>query len=207
MRVYDEHGNPIPMSNEAIFNDMNQTRRYDNVPDEALGVVILIPAADGNLRLGVVPVEVVKRGGGDPLKEALAGSAGTSMKAAAADHTHPTRAIGSVITLNAQGRAEWRFSRSFDEGPAVSAIPMQPLDADPIFVHPYEYIVEDGKFVGVRYYGFRMRRLPVLQQVTGILSAVITGVNALVTAISGFIPYDRTGLNGVQVHVVARERL
>lgn len=139
-----------------------------------------------------------------PSSEALAGVAGADTDYARADHQHPRLTSTTYATLNAQGQATVTFSRTFVNKPGLNlaetdaTIAMQPL-----VLRGLAWVTDaQGRYVGVTIQGSRAQMLPTLNPVSGILSGVITGTNALVSALTGFNIFGGSAA-GATVSVIA----
>lgn len=129
---------------------------------------------------------------------------GISTLFARADHTHAARVQRKILTLDTNGQAVWTFDRPFTNMPVLNYMVFQDAGNGLIIVEANEWVRgSNNTYTGVRITGRRHQRLPVMQAVSGILTAVITGVNALVTALSGFDVFGGGNLNGVRVHMSA----
>lgn len=129
---------------------------------------------------------------------------GTSALFARADHTHAARVQRKIVTLDTNGQAVWTFDRPFANMPVMNYMVFQDAGNGLVVVEANEWLRgANNSYTGVRITGRRHQRLPLMQTVTGILTAVITGVNALVTALSGFDVFGGGNTNGVRVHLSA----
>lgn len=139
-----------------------------------------------------------------PVAVAPEGQSGTSVRYAREDHTHAARVQRKILTLDTNGQAVWTFDRPFANMPVLNYMVFQDAGNGLIIVEANEWVRgSNNTYAGVRITGRRHQRLPLLATVTGILTAVITGVNALVTALSGFDVFGGGNLNGVRVHMSA----
>jgi len=130
---------------------------------------------------------------------------GTSTKFAREDHTHKARVKRAMVTIGSDGTAKWDFAEPFASIPIVTHMVQETSGQNRVNV-----IITSISTTSVTVYADRMRNLPVMQQLNsgllGTLSAVIGGVNGLVTALSGYNLLGGPGsANGVKVHLYAAE--
>lgn len=137
-----------------------------------------------------------------PAALAVQGDMGKSARAAREDHTHAARVQRQIVTLDSRGLATWTFGKPFSAMPSLQALVFQP-SGEPVVVEARAWIMDGARFAGVQVQGMRSRPLPQINLVSGLLAAVITGVNTLVSALSGFRVFNTEGLSGVQVHLSA----
>lgn len=128
-----------------------------------------------------------------PVAEGKTASAGSMNTATRADHVHPRLTSTASGTLNAAGEATITFTRTFPMKPAVIITPVESAEAQPLVFKVKAWLNEGGTawqpgqaFGGCVIKGYRSQALPAISSVSGLLTAVITGVNALVSALSNF---------------------
>lgn len=137
-----------------------------------------------------------------PIAEAKTAGAGSMSLASRGDHTHPRLTSAQTGTLDGAGYATIVFTRSFIAEPAVAILGVDSTSASPADFKVKQFTLDgDGSYIGCVVYGVRARALPALTAVSGIISAVITGVNAIVTALSGFVPNEPAA--GVKFSIIA----
>lgn len=128
-----------------------------------------------------------------PRAEGGAAALGAAKQIPYADHQHPRLTATARGTLDANGDATVTFTQVFDVEPAVTVISIGAKAAGKTVPDFDVTFVTDanGKFTGCTIYGRRARALPQQQPVSvlAVLTGVITGVNNLVTSLTG---YDTT---------------
>lgn len=124
---------------------------------------------------------------------------GTSTRYAREDHTHKARVKRNVVTIAANGYATWTFSEPFENIPVIAHMVQETAGLNRVNV-----IVTDVSKTSVTIYADRLKNLPVIQPVSGILTAVITGVNSIVTALSG-LNLSGGSAQGAKVNLYAAE--
>jgi hypothetical protein len=138
-----------------------------------------------------------------PKSEAGTATAGTGSKASRMDHTHPPISWRGRVTLGADGTAVVTFGRSFASAPVIQLTVINPTGAR-VVPEQVNDIKTGALWTGATISGTRARPLPTMLAVSGLLGAVITGINALVTALSGFNVFSDPAA-GVVVNVTAVE--
>ena len=128
-----------------------------------------------------------------PKAEAGTPALGSTKQIPYADHQHPRLTATARGTLDANGTASVTFTQVFDAEPAVTVLSVGARAAGKSIPDFDVTLVQDanGKYVGCTVYARRTRVLPQQTQlnVLAVLSGVITGVNTLAAALSG---YDAT---------------
>lgn len=142
-----------------------------------------------------------------PASEATIPSPGANGEAARADHKHPRPSSVQRVTLDANGLATVTYTRSFASKPGVipCAVNPNPPGGRPVLVEIVSDVVVNGLYTGVNIKGYRSQPLPTLAGVSGLLTAVITGINSLVSALSGFDLFS-TPAAGVEVSIAALDQ-
>jgi len=135
-----------------------------------------------------------------PPKTDLVEEVGTSAKYAREDHTHKARIKRATVTIGQDGYATWTFTEPFASVPVISHMVQDAKGASRVNV-----TIISVSTTSVVVYADRLRTLPVINAVSGLLGAVITGVNSLVTALSGFDLSGGPAATGVKVHLMAAE--
>ncbi len=138
-----------------------------------------------------------------PKSELGSAKAGSSPKASRMDHVHPPISWRGRVTLLADGKATVTFGREFVGEPVIQLTAINPTGGK-IVLEVESDIKTGAVWTGAVITGTRARSLPNLQSVSGLLTAVITGVNALTTALSGFNVFNDPAA-GVVVNVLAIE--
>lgn len=144
-----------------------------------------------------------------PPPVALQGSAGTSTEYALKDHTHEARTQRKVVTLDGNGLSTWTFAKPFENKPSLNYMVFQPTGTGKVVVDAVEWVMVAGKFAGVKVSGSRSQKLPQSPPVNALalLGNVITGVNNLISGLSGYDIFAGGNLNGVEVHLSAGDQI
>lgn len=121
-----------------------------------------------------------------PLNEITSGSAGAQSTMSRGDHQHPRLSATANGTLDSNGEAVITFTRTFSLKPAVAILLIESSENMPIFFKVKSWTTSGTDYIGCIIKGYRGQSLPSLSVVSGILTAVITGVNAIVSALTGF---------------------
>lgn len=156
-----------------------------------------------------------------PAAEVVGGNAGDDAhRFAMKGHQHPRLTSTTIGTLGANGlSAAMMFSRTFAAEPGTVLTPIRPGGTQPVSLEINAWIMANGQtyaagqtipanaeaYVGCVVKGYRGQTLPQLGLVSGLLSAVITGVNSIVAALSGFNPQGGS-VNGVRFSCVVVQR-
>lgn len=145
-----------------------------------------------------------------PQAESKTGSAGSMGKVPHADHQHPRLTSSTAGTTAADGTATMTFTRSFATLPGVvlTAIENTTSAGPSLKVQKWKTKNAQGQLVdrstsqgsaetydGCVVYAWRGRALPTQQPVNvlSLLAGVITGLNSLITALSGYETYVPAG--------------
>lgn len=144
-----------------------------------------------------------------PPPVALQGSAGTSTEYALKDHTHEARTQRKVVTLDGNGLATWTFAKPFENKPSLNYMVFQPTGTGKVVVDAVEWVMSGTKYAGVKVSGSRSQKLPQSPPVSPLafLGNVITGVNNLISGLSGYDIFAGGNLNGVEVHLSAGDQI
>lgn len=143
-----------------------------------------------------------------PLSERTGASVGEQdTRFAKEDHQHPRLTSTTYATLNAQGQAVVTFSRSFVNKPGLNLTETDATTStQPLVLRGLGWTTDgQGLYTGVTIQGLRAQMLPTLNPVSGILSGVITGTNALVSALTGYNIFGGSA-SGANVSVIAVAR-
>lgn len=136
-----------------------------------------------------------------PPAEAVTAAPGAMSPYARGDHVHPrltsstgnTAAAPTSHVIGSSGTATIAFTRSFTLPPAPVFTEVPPasssMSAQPAIFRVESWTVSAGLYTGCTVRCWRTQTLPTLLTVTGILTAVITGINAIVSALTGFNPF------------------
>jgi hypothetical protein len=161
--------------------------------------VFVPPAAGAALQLAPT---------GTPLPGAAAPSKGNSPYATPFDHTHPRITQGMNGTLGAAGEATVMFPKAFARKPLPFFSYTETADSGVVIIKVKQWLGADGNawvsgdYAGAVIKGYRSRKLPSQTPVTGLLTAVITGINAIVTAITDFDTFAGNAV-GVEYSMLA----
>lgn len=133
-----------------------------------------------------------------PKAERTAPLAGSMNEASRVDHRHPRTVSPHTGTLDGSGQGLLTFSRTFQNMPAMAFGWVELANNRPVMFKVVSWLkwntagtgliawTEGAAYAGCIIKGYRGQPLPQLQIVSGILTAVITGVNTLVTALTGY---------------------
>jgi hypothetical protein len=143
-----------------------------------------------------------------PMAEKVGAAIGAATgKFALEDHQHPRLTSTTYATLGSNGQALVAFTRTFTNKPGLD---MSETDAtastQPLVLRGLAWQRDaGGLYTGVTIQGLRAQMLPQLAAVSGILTAVITGVNNLVSTLTGFNVFGGSAA-GATVSVIAVAR-
>lgn len=140
-----------------------------------------------------------------PISVAVDSAQGSSIQYARADHTHAARVQRKIVTLDTNGLATWTFTRPFTAEPSLQYMVFQ-ASGEPIIVEAQSWVMTGANYTGVNIKAYRSRAMPTLTPLT-VVTFVLTGVNALFAALSGFNIFGGTGLTGVKVHMSAGDQM
>lgn len=144
-----------------------------------------------------------------PAAEALGGNAGTNpSKFAQEGHQHPRLTSTKYATLSADGTVTHSFSRTFVNKPGINITETDAAGNQPLVCVVQSWVQDgNGAYTGCVIKGYRSTILPMLSPVStlAILSGVITGVNAINTALSAFNLFGGSAA-GATVSVIAIAR-
>ncbi|MGF7151335.1 hypothetical protein FHS96_004998 [Sphingomonas zeicaulis] len=142
-----------------------------------------------------------------PMGEAVAGAVGGETEYARGDHRHPrlTSTTGNTTgspashVIGSGGTVQILFTRTFSAPPGTVFTEVPPptgsMPAQGANFRVESWVRETmtptpaGAYIGCVVRAWRGQSLPNLGVVSGILTAVITGVNAIVSALSGYNPF------------------
>lgn len=129
-----------------------------------------------------------------PKSEGMKPVAGTAGAASRADHIHERLTSAFDVTLDSNGYADVKFSRTFVKKPALAYASLDNLGG-PVPDFSASLVIENGLYVGARVYGERKKALPLL---TGLAL-----IGNLITALTGYKAWEPAA--GAVVCVVAIE--
>ncbi len=146
-----------------------------------------------------------------PSPEKTGGDVGAAdTRYAKADHQHPRLTSTAYATLDSNGQATVAFTRTFTNKPGLN---LTETDAtaggQPLVVRAIAWVQNgQGLYTGVTIEGQRARMLPTMTALSGtltLLTQVVTGVNALVSALTNFNVFGAPAV-GATVSVIAIAR-
>lgn len=146
-----------------------------------------------------------------PASDLIGGAAGSQpMRFAQEGHAHPRPTSTTYVTLGSDGQAFVLFSRSFTNKPGLDLSETDAVaTSQPLVLRGLGWQQDTGgRYYGVTIQGMRSQRLPQLTAISGLitlLSGVITGVNTLVTALTGYNVFGGSAV-GATVSVIAVAR-
>lgn len=159
--------------------------------------------------LSAVAAAMPKPSTATPRSEAVGGAPGTlgNIMVAKDDHQHPRLTSTTIATLAANGLATVTFTRTFVNQPGLN---LTEVDAtagmQALVLRGLDWVTNaQGAYTGVTIQGMRAQPLPTLTGVSGLLSAVITGVNSIANALTGFNVFGGSAA-GAKVSVIAIQR-
>lgn len=123
------------------------------------------------------------------------------------DHQHPRLTSTTYATLDNVGQAVVAFTRPFANKPGVVLTETDAnVNDQPLVTRVVGWTRDaSGNYIGCTIKGSRAQILPTVVAVSGILTAVITGVNALVSALTNFNVFGGMAV-GATVSVIAVAR-
>lgn len=139
-----------------------------------------------------------------PSAEAVSPAAGTMDMASRADHKHERLTSAQNVTLDANGMATITFSRTFAAEPVIVFGALGTGTA-PVPDFRGEFIKTGAIYTGLTVYGQRNRSLPTIAPLSGgivLLANLITGLNTILTGLSGFAPYEAAAGSRVSVTAI-----
>ncbi len=140
-----------------------------------------------------------------PPSEAIGGNMGSSnSRFAREDHQHPRVSSTTYVTLDVSGQATVTFSRAFTNKPGLNLTETDaPASSQPLILRGLAWTRDaQNRYTGVVIQGMRAQQIPQLTPVAGLLTAIITGVNSVVTTLTGFNVFGGTAI-GATVSVIA----
>lgn len=155
--------------------------------------------------------DIPQPGTSTPPTESVAGAAGsTATKFAMEDHSHPRVTSTTYVTLDSTGQAFALFTRSFTNKPGLDLTETDATaTSQPLSLRGLAWQQDaNGRYYGVTIQGKRARVLPQLNALSGVLTLltqVVTGVNSLVTALTGYDLFAGVA-TGATVTVIAIAR-
>lgn len=145
-----------------------------------------------------------------PKSETMAGAAGGEGKVPHADHQHPRLTSSTSGQTLANGTASVTFTRSFATLPGVVLMAIENTNSAGPSMKVMKWLTKNAQgqlvdrstnanstesFDGAVVYAWRGRALPTQQTISlvTLLTGVITALNNLLTALSGYEPYVAAG--------------
>lgn len=149
---------------------------------------------------GLIPVASTAT----PSNETVGGNPGSNpAKYAQEGHQHPRLTSTTYATLDGLGQAVVPFTRTFINKPGVVVTEVDAnINDQPLVVRVVGWTMANGVYTGCTIKGSRAQVLPTISPVSGILTAVITGVNALVSGLTNYNVFGGMA-QGATVSVVA----
>jgi len=157
-----------------------------------------------------------------PRGEASTPVLGSSKTVPDAMHQHPRlTATGpnppDPLVLDTNGLATVNFTQAFDLPPGVTITAQNvKVSGKPVPRFDFSYIIgavgtaNEGKYIGAIVYGERQKALPTLTPLSGtlsLLSGVISGTNAALALLSGFLPTEPAAGAGFSLIAVKSSRV
>ena len=136
-----------------------------------------------------------------PVPESRLANGGAGGMASRWDHEHPRLTSSTRVVLGADGTATVTYTRSFSKPPVVLLTAINPTGRQ-IVLEQGTDIQTGALYTGCTVRGYRNRPLPELAPVGGLLTAVVTGVNAVASNLTNFDVLGGSAA-GVEVNVVA----
>ena len=152
--------------------------------------------SDERAALNAIRASMVTLGNETPMAEKTVPTAGSGGQASRSDHRHPRLTSPHTGTLDANGEALLTFSRQFTNMPAMMFKVVSWLKPNTAGSGLVAW-TSGSPYAGAIIKGYRGQQLPNLGVVSGLLSAVITGVNGIVTALTGYNPFAGPASNVV----------
>lgn len=151
--------------------------------------------------------DIPQPGNATPMAEAVAGASGALPPYSRMDHQHPRMSSTTYVTLAANGQATATFTRTFTSKPGLMLTEVDAAaGSQALVIRGLAWQTNaQGQYTGVTIQGLRAQTLPTLTSVSGILTAVITGINGIVTALSNFNIFGGSAA-GASVSVIALAR-
>lgn len=144
-----------------------------------------------------------------PKAESTSPAIGADLKYAREDHQHPRLTSTTVGAIGANGTASVAFTRTFPAPPGVVFFEIPgtaPPSTQPAIFKVSIWIQNaQGQYSGCVVQAWRGQLLPTLASVSGLLAAVITGVNSIITALSGYNAFG-AAVNGTAFSCIAIQR-
>lgn len=130
-----------------------------------------------------------------PKSEATVPVPGSMMAASPGDHQHPRLTSTTAHTLDGAGRVTVTFTRLFAPAvstpttpwPGVTCLLVEAADGQPVEFKVESWLNDaNGNYTGCVIKGQRAQPLPVMTGVSGLLTAVITGINTVITSLTNY---------------------
>lgn len=123
------------------------------------------------------------------------------------DHQHPRLTSTTYVTLGSNGQALVTFTRPFANKPGLNPTETDATaSSQPLVLRGLAWTRDaNGNYTGVTIQGMRAQMMPQISAVSGLLTAVISGVNSIVSALTGFNVFGGSAAGAtVSVTAVAR---
>jgi hypothetical protein len=146
-----------------------------------------------------------------PMAEKTGAAVGSSPdKFARADHQHPRLTSTTLATLGSNGQATVAFTRAFANKPGINPTEIDATaSSQPLVLRAIGWTQDaNGAYTGVIIQGSRAQLLPELTPLSGVLTLlgqVITGVNAVTTALTKYNLFGGSAA-GASISVIAVAR-
>lgn len=145
-----------------------------------------------------------------PKSETVSATAGAAQVASRDDHQHPRLTSTTYAALDANGEATIAFTRAFTNKPGLNLTETDAATgSQPLVLRGLGWIQDgQGRYTGVVIQGRRAQMLPTLNPLSGVLTLVtqvVTGVNTLVSALTGYNVFGGSA-SGATVSVIAVAR-
>lgn len=115
----------------------------------------------------------------------------------------------AILPLQPNGAVTFDFTQQYDAKPLLRYMVYNAAAGGmPIIVEAVSWKMSGNKYVGVNLQAYRAQKMGAMQplSVATLLAGLITGVNSLITLVSGFNPFGNSDFTGAEVHVTARIR-
>jgi len=144
-----------------------------------------------------------------PQSESKAGAAGIEgLKVSGAGHQHPRLTSTTYGALKANGLSDpVMFTRNFSTEPGAVLTAVMPGGTQPVALQIDSWVMSGALYAGCVVRGYRSRPLPTMQplSLTALLTAVVTGVNAVISVLSTFDVFGGS-VAGVRFSCIAVQR-
>ena len=190
-------GVPVYRDSAGVLREQKDTTQLDQIA-VALG---------GKADASAIPQPATAT----PKSEMTGGAVGTQpARYAREDHQHPRLTSTTYATLGATGQATVTFSRAFTSKPGLNLTETDAAaGSQPLVLRGIAWVQDaSGMYTGVTIAGSRAQLLPTLTPLSGVLTLlgqVITGVNGVVSSLTGYNIFGGSAA-GATVSVIAVAR-